>query len=211
MSPAPSIVSISAEEWRRRAAEVMPGGVNSPVRSFGAVGGNPPIVTSGLGARLRTSDGTELIDFVSSWGAIILGHAHDSVVAAVHDAVARGTSFGLTTSAEIELAELICELVPSIEVVRMVNSGTEATASVLRLARAATGRSAVVKFEGCYHGHSDAFLVKGGSGMATFGHPSSPGVPTGAAADTRVARYNDLQSVEDLLTDGGVEIGRAHV
>ena len=141
----------------------MPGGVNSPVRAFRAVGGNPVFVESGNGARLRTVDGDEPIDFIASWGAQILGHADPEVVDAVSAALTRGTSFGVSTTAEIELAELICELVPSVDVVRMVNSGTEATASVVRLARAATGRQALVKFEGCYHGHSDPFLVRAGS------------------------------------------------
>ncbi|CAN5306603.1 glutamate-1-semialdehyde 2,1-aminomutase [soil metagenome] len=195
---------LSSEGWYRRATEVMPGGVNSPVRAFRAVGGIPPFIDSGDGARLRTVGGEELIDFIASWGALILGHAHAEVVDAIQGAVARGTSFGVPTTAEVELAELICWLVPSVEVVRMVNSGTEATASALRLARAATGRPAVIKFEGCYHGHSDAFLVKAGSGLATFGEPSSPGVPLGTTSDTRVARYNDLDSVRELLADGGV-------
>ena len=195
---------LGAGEWYRRATEVMPGGVNSPVRAFLAVGGIPPFIESGSGAWLRTVDGEELIDFIASWGALILGHAHPEVVEAIREAVGRGTSFGVPTTAEVELAELICSLVPSVEVVRLVNSGTEATASTLRLARAATGRSAVVKFEGCYHGHADAFLVKAGSGLATFGEPSSPGVPLGTSADTRVARYNDLDSVSELLADGRV-------
>ena len=193
-----------SEDWYRRATEVMPGGVNSPVRAFLAVGGTPPFIESGEGARLRTVGGEELIDFVASWGALILGHAHPEVVEAIRQAAGRGTSFGVPTVAEVEIAELICSLVPSVDVVRMVNSGTEATASALRLARAATGRSAVIKFEGCYHGHSDAFLVKAGSGLATFGEPSSPGVPAGTTADTRVARYNDLDSVSALMADGRV-------
>jgi glutamate-1-semialdehyde 2,1-aminomutase len=182
----------------------MPGGVNSPVRAFRAVGGVPPFIESGLGARLKTVDGTELIDFVGSWGATILGHAHPEVVEAVREAIGRGTSFGMPTTSEVELAELICSLVHSVDVVRMVNSGTEATASTVRLARAVTGRSAVIKFEGCYHGHSDGFLVKAGSGPATFGEPSSPGVPLGTTSETRVARYNDLESVSGLMGDGRV-------
>ncbi|MEX1126324.1 MAG: glutamate-1-semialdehyde 2,1-aminomutase [Acidimicrobiia bacterium] len=195
---------LRSDQWYRRATEVMPGGVNSPVRAFRAVGGTPPFIESGRGAHLRTVEGEELIDFIASWGALILGHAHPEVVEAIREAVGRGTSFGMPTIAEVELAELICSLVPSVEVVRMVNSGTEATASTLRLARAATGRPAVIKFEGCYHGHTDAFLVKAGSGLATFGEPSSPGVPSGTASDTRVARYNDLDSVSELLADGRV-------
>ena len=204
MSLTSSPPTVDAETWQRRASEVMPGGVNSPVRAFRAVGGAPPFVESGRGARLSTVDGRELVDFIASWGAQILGHAHPEVVEAVQKAVTRGTSFGVSTTAEVELAELICELVPSVEVVRMVNSGTEATASALRLARAATSRQAVIKFEGCYHGHSDPFLVKAGSGLATFGVPSSPGVPNGTAAETRVARYNDLGSVAALLADHAV-------
>jgi glutamate-1-semialdehyde 2,1-aminomutase len=190
--------------WHERAAAVMPGGVNSPVRAFRAVGGTPPFIASARGARLLTVDGVELIDFIASWGALILGHAHPEVVEAVKRATDQGTSFGVPTTDEVELAELVCSLMPAVEVMRMVNSGTEATASVLRLARAATGRAGVIKFEGCYHGHSDSFLVKAGSGLATFGEPSSPGVPPAAAADTRVARYNDLDSVAQHLGDGGV-------
>jgi glutamate-1-semialdehyde 2,1-aminomutase len=194
----------TSEQWYRRATDVMPGGVNSPVRAFRGVGGAPPFIESGRGARLRTIDGAELIDFIASWGALVIGHAHPEVVEAINRAVGNGTSFGMPTTNEVELAELICSLVPSVDVVRMVNSGTEATASTLRLARAATGSPAVIKFEGCYHGHTDAFLVKAGSGLATFGEPSSPGVPLGTASDTRVARYNDLDSVAELLADGRV-------
>jgi len=195
---------LRSDQWYRRATEVMPGGVNSPVRAFLAVGGTPPFIESGRGAYLRTVEGDELIDFIASWGALILGHAHPDVVGPIRDAVGRGTSFGVPSAAEVELAELVCSLVPSVEVVRMVNSGTEATASTLRLARAATGRPAVIKFEGSYHGHADPFLVKAGSGLATFGEPSSPGVPVGTTSDTRVARYNDLDSVSELLADGQV-------
>jgi len=186
--------------WQRRAMDVMPGGVNSPVRAFRSVGGDPVLVASGNGARLKTVEGDEPIDFIASWGAQILGHAHPEIIDAVRAALSRGTSFGISTTAEIELAELVCELVPSIDVVRMVNSGTEATASAVRLARAATGRQALVKFEGCYHGHSDPFLVRAGSGLATFGEPSSPGVPPGTVSDTLIARYNDLDSVSALLS-----------
>ena len=182
----------------------MPGGVNSPVRAFRSVGGNPPFAESGRGAYLKTVDGDGLIDFVASWGALILGHARPEVVEAIENAARAGSSFGVSTAAEVELAELICSLVPSIEMVRLVNSGTEATASALRLARAATGLSAVIKFEGCYHGHADAFLVRAGSGLATFGEPSSPGIPANISAHTRVARFNDLDSVAELLADGQV-------
>ncbi len=195
---------VLADHWNQRAAVVMPGGVNSPARAFGAVGGAPLFAESGSGAYLRTIDGEDLIDFIASWGALILGHAHPEVVAAVRDAAGKGASFGVSTTAEVELAELICHLVPSVEVVRLVNSGTEATASAVRLARAATGRSVVIKFEGGYHGHADPFLVSAGSGLATFGEPSSPGVPVGTISDTRVARYNDLTSVSNLIEDGEV-------
>ena len=190
--------------WYQRARRVMPGGVNSPVRAFRAVGGDPPFVVEGRGARVRTADGRELIDFIASWGALILGHAHPLVVEAVRRTAERGTSFGLPTPGEVELAEVVGRLMPSVEVMRMVSSGTEATASAVRLARAATGAAAIVKFEGCYHGHADGFLVRAGSGPATFGQPDSPGVPAGTVADTLVAPYNDLRSVEALLGANGV-------
>jgi glutamate-1-semialdehyde 2,1-aminomutase len=191
-------------DWYERASRVMPGGVNSPVRAFRAVGGEPPFAAEARGARIITTDGRELIDFIASWGALILGHARPEVVAAIQEAAAAGSSYGIPTPAEVELAELIVELVPSIEVVRMVNSGTEATASAIRLARAATGRPGIVKFAGCYHGHADPFLVQAGSGLATFGTPSSPGVPERTVADTRVATYNDLDSVGSHLAAGDV-------
>ncbi|MFQ5523729.1 MAG: glutamate-1-semialdehyde 2,1-aminomutase [Acidimicrobiia bacterium] len=191
-------------EWFRRASTVMPGGVNSPVRAFRAVGGSPPFVGSARGAVVTTVDGEEFVDLVASWGALILGHAHPEIVAAVEEAARRGTSFGLPTPGEVELAELICELVPSLEVVRMVNSGTEATASAVRVARGVTGRDGIVKFEGCYHGHADSFLVRAGSGAATFGEPDSPGVPASTVADTHIARFNDLDSVERAFSEGGI-------
>lgn len=191
----------ASETWMRRAEAVMPGGVNSPVRAFKSVGGTAPFVTAGRGGRLHTVDGGELIDLVASWGALILGHAEPRVVAAIEDTISRGTSFGMPTAGEVELAELIRDLVPSIDVVRMVNSGTEATSSLLRIARAATERDVVVKFEGCYHGHGDSFLVKAGSGLATYGEPSSPGVARATASDTRVARFNDLESVDQVVSE----------
>ena len=194
----------TSERWFERARAVMPGGVNSPVRAFGAVGGNPPFVASATGSVLTTVDGDELIDFISSWGALILGHADPDVVSALTDAVAKGTSFGVPTAAEVELAELIVSMVPGIEVVRLVNSGTEASASAIRLARAATGRDSIVKFEGCYHGHADPFLVRAGSGLATLGEPDSPGVPPATVADTRIGRFNDLDSVDRALAPGDV-------
>jgi glutamate-1-semialdehyde 2,1-aminomutase len=190
--------------WYERAVGVMPGGVNSPVRAFGAVGGNPPFVASASGARLETVDGEELIDFIASWGALILGHADPTVVAAIEGAARRGTSFGLPTPQEVELAELVTRLIPSIDVLRMVNSGTEATASAIRVARAATGRPGIIKFEGCYHGHADPFLVKAGSGLATMGEPDSLGVPPAAVVDTHIARFNDLESVERAFAGASV-------
>ncbi len=187
-----------------RAVELMPGGVNSPVRAFKAVGGEPPFIASASGPYLSTVDGDDLIDFISSWGAIILGHAEPSVVEAISTAAANGTSYGVPTLGELEFAEQVTTMVPSIEMMRMVNSGTEATASALRLARGATGRDVVVKFEGCYHGHADAFLVKAGSGAATLGEPDSPGVPEGTASTTRIVRFNDLASVSAAMAQGDV-------
>jgi glutamate-1-semialdehyde 2,1-aminomutase len=193
--------SSESRAWYERAQAVMPGGVNSPVRAFKAVGGTPPFITAASGARVRTVDGEQLIDFISSWGALILGHARAEIVEQVEAAARGGTSYGIPTVAEVELAELITALVPSIDVVRMVNSGTEATASTIRLARAATGRQSIIKFEGCYHGHADPFLAKAGSGLATFGEPSSPGVPDSTVAGTRIARFNDLASVREQLDE----------
>lgn len=191
-------------EWYERALRVMPGGVNSPVRAFRAVGGAPPFVVSASGARVTTADGDVLIDVISSWGALIFGHADPTITDAIVGAARSGTSYGVPSVVEVELAELICELVPSVEVVRMVNSGTEATASALRVARAVTGRDAVVKFAGCYHGHADPFLVRAGSGAATFGLPDGPGVPEAAVSDTRIARFNDLRSVTEAIAPGDV-------
>lgn len=174
------------------------------MRAFRAVGGSPLFAASGQGPHITTIEGDRYIDFIASWGALILGHAHPVIVEAVRDAAARGTSFGVPTTAEVELAELVCELVPSIEVARMVNSGTEATASAIRVARAVTGRAGLVKFEGNYHGHADPFLVKAGSGAAHLGVPDSPGVPPATVADTRVARYNDLDSVDEIMESGDI-------
>ena len=180
----------------QRAREAIPGGVNSPVRAFGSVGGDPLFLLRAEGARVFDADGNEYLDFVGSWGPMILGHNQEGIRRAVYEALKQGTSFGAPTTGEIELAELVVEMVPSVEVVRMVNSGTEATMSAVRLARAATGRPKMVKFRGGYHGHADAFLVEAGSGAATLGVPSSPGVTSGAAQDTLVAEYNDLASVQ---------------
>ncbi len=183
----------------QRARKSIPGGVNSPVRAFGSVGGDPLFIVRAQGARVTDADGNDYLDFVGSWGPMILGHNHEEIRRAVYEALKLGTSFGAPTTREIELAELVVELVPSVEVVRLVNSGTEATMSALRLARAATGRPKVVKFRGGYHGHADAFLVEAGSGAATLGVPSSPGVTPGAAQDTLLADYNDLASVQSLF------------
>lgn len=179
---------------------VIPGGVNSPVRAFAAVGGDPLFIDHGNGAHIWDIDGNEFIDYVLSWGPLILGHAHPTVVAAISEAAAAGTSFGAPTERETALAEIVTSLVPGAESVRFVSSGTEATMSAIRLARAATGRPKVIKFHGCYHGHADLLLVQAGSGVATLGLPNSPGVPPPATADTLVARYNDLASVEALMT-----------
>lgn len=189
-----------------RARRVIPGGVNSPVRAFRAVGGDPPFLASGQGSRVTDADGRTYIDYVGSWGPMLFGHADPDVLEAVTAVARRGTSFGAPTEAEVELAERIVAMVPSVEKVRLVNSGTEATMSAVRLARGATGRDRIIKFEGCYHGHGDAFLIKAGSGAATFGVPSSPGVPAGTARDTLTAPYNDLASVEELLAGNAGQV-----
>jgi glutamate-1-semialdehyde 2,1-aminomutase len=191
-----------SEELMRRAEELFPGGVSSPVRAFGAVGGTPRVIERAYGSRLWDVDGNELIDYVGSWGPAILGHAHPSVVAAIVAAAERGTSYGAPTPAELELAELIVAAMPSIERLRFVSSGTEAAMSAIRLARAATGRDRIVKMAGGYHGHADALLVQAGSGAT--GMPASAGVTAGAARDTLVAPYNDLDAVERLLALGDV-------
>ena len=185
------------------AKEHMPGGVNSPVRSFANVGGNPPFIARAEGAKIYDIDGNEYIDYVGSWGPMVVGHAHPQVVKALQEAVTRGTSYGAPTLLETELAKLVQSVYPSIEVIRMVNSGTEATMSALRLARGYTGRDKIIKFIGCYHGHSDSLLVSAGSGLATFGVPSSPGVTKGTAADTITVPYNDADAIRAVMEREG--------
>src|SRR2546425_4410669 len=175
-----------------RAQKTIPGGVNSPVRAFRAVGGTPPFIVRGKGSRIWDADGREYVDYVGSWGPLVLGHADREVVAAVREAAGHGLSFGAPTEREIEMAELLARFVPGLELVRLVSSGTEATMAALRLARGATGRSRIVKFEGCYHGHADSLLVKAGSGALTLGNPSSAGVTPETAAHTLVLDYNDV-------------------
>ncbi|MFO7246838.1 MAG: glutamate-1-semialdehyde 2,1-aminomutase [Thermaerobacter sp.] len=189
--------------WFERARRAMPGGVNSPVRAFGAVGGVPPFIRRGRGPRIEDEDGNTYIDYVLSWGPLILGHAPEVVTAALAEAAAEGTSFGAPTRWEALLAEELCDAVPGLEMVRLVNSGTEAAMSALRLARAYTGRSRIVKFAGCYHGHADSLLVEAGSGVATLGIPGTPGVTAGAAADTISLPYNDIDAVEQAFAAYG--------
>ena len=189
-----------------RAQRVIPGGVNSPVRAFRAVGGTPRFIRRAQGAYLWDVEGRRYIDYIGSWGPMILGHGHPAVLEAVHKAAADGLSFGAPTEAETELAELIVGLVPSVEQVRLVSSGTEAGMSAIRLARGVTGRTAIVKFEGCYHGHADALLVKGGSGLATFGHPTSAGVPPEVVQHTWVLEYNNVAQLEQAFAERGGEI-----
>ena len=194
------------EELFARAQRTIPAGVNSPVRAFRSVGGTPRFFVRGEGAHLWDADGRRYLDYVGSWGPAIVGHAHPAVVAAVQEAARHGVSFGAPTEAEIEMAETLCRLVPSLEMVRLVSSGTEATMSALRLARGYTGRSKIVKFEGCYHGHGDSLLVKAGSGALTFGQPSSAGVPPAIANETIVLPYNDLAAVEAAFAAEGRDI-----
>lgn len=189
-----------------RAKEIMPGGVSSPVRDFSAVGGQPLFIDRGEGPYLFDVDGNRYIDYVQSWGPLILGHSHQKVVSALQDALERGTSFGAPCQLEIRLAELIQTFMPQVEMLRFVNSGTEATMSALRLARAFSKRDKIIKFEGCYHGHADLLLVQAGSGVATLGLPDSPGVPSATVEDTLVARYNDIDSVQGLFDNFPEEI-----
>jgi glutamate-1-semialdehyde 2,1-aminomutase len=191
-------LTTSNAKLRDRARQLMPGGVSSPVRAFRAVGGGPPFIVAGDGARVGDADGREYIDLICSWGPLIAGHAHPQVVEAVAKQAARGTSYGMPTPGEVELAEVICAALPSVEMIRFVSSGTEATMSALRLARAATGRDPVLKFAGCYHGHADALLAKAGSGVATLGLPDSAGVPAATAAGTITVPFNDVAAVEQV-------------
>jgi glutamate-1-semialdehyde 2,1-aminomutase len=195
-----------SDELFERARRVIPGGVNSPVRAFRAVGGTPPFIVRGEGATTYDADGNTYLDYVQSWGAAILGHADPRIVDAVTAAATKGTSFGAPTPGEVELAERLCAAVPSVEKVRLVSSGTEATMSAVRLARGFTGRVKIVKFAGCYHGHADGLLARAGSGVATFGLPDSPGVTEGQAAGTIVAPFNDLGAVEEVFDKAGDHI-----
>lgn len=188
------------------AQKVIPGGVNSPVRAFKAVGGTPVFVEKASGAYLYDVDGNKLIDYINSWGPMILGHAYPKVVNAVTEKAKKGTSFGMPTEIETEIASLAVSMVPNIDKIRFVNSGTEACMSAIRLARGFTGKDKIIKFAGCYHGHSDSFLIQAGSGAVTFGTPNSPGVTKGTAKDTLLARYNDLHNVADLISENNNEI-----
>jgi glutamate-1-semialdehyde 2,1-aminomutase len=194
------------EQLFERAQRVIPGGVNSPVRAFRAVGGTPRFITRAQGPHFWDAEGKRYIDYIGSWGPMILGHGHPAVLEAVHRAVDEGLSYGAPTEREIELAEAIVALVPGLEQVRLVSSGTEAAMSAIRLARGATGRSKLIKFEGCYHGHADALLVKAGSGLATFGHPTSAGVPAEVVQHTLVLRYNDVEQLEAAFAEHGREL-----
>ncbi len=193
-------------ELFEQAVKLLPGGVNSPVRAFNAVGGQPFFVDRAQGPYVWDADGNRYIDYVCSWGPLILGHSHPDVMEAVISAARKGTSFGAPHEGEITLAQEVCRMMPSVELVRMVNSGTEATMSAVRLARGFTGRSKIVKFEGCYHGHADSFLIKAGSGAATFGVPNSPGVTESTVSDTLIAAYNDLETVAEQFETHGDDI-----
>lgn len=189
-----------------RAKKVIPGGVNSPVRAFKAVGGDPVFIRNAQGAYLFDEDGNKYVDLINSWGPMILGHAHPLVEEAVREALSASPSYGAPTGREVEMAELVCSMVPSVEKVRMVNSGTEATMSAIRVARGFTGRDKIIKMEGCYHGHGDSFLIAAGSGALTFGTPDSPGVTKGTAKDTLIASFNNLEAIEKLIRENKDEI-----
>ena len=189
-----------------QAERLMPGGVNSPVRAFRAVGGEPVVIESAVGCRIRDVDGNEYIDYIGSWGPMLLGHAHEHVIESVEKAVRSGLSFGATNPCEVELAELIVGMVPSVEKVRLVNSGTESTMSAVRLARGYTGRHDIIKFEGCYHGHSDCLLAKAGSGAMTLALPDSAGVPPAVTQNTIILPYNDLEALQKVFAEKGAQI-----
>jgi glutamate-1-semialdehyde 2,1-aminomutase len=199
-------VSVRSREAYERACTVLPGGVNSPARAFGAVGGHPLFISRGEGPWIFDIDGNRYIDYIGSWGPLILGHAAPRVLHALGETLARGTTFGAPTESETQLAELIIDAVPSIEIVRMVNSGTEAAMSAIRLARGFTGRDLIIKFAGCYHGHVDSLLVQAGSSATTLGVPNSPGIPAGCTADTLVLRYNDVEQLADVFKAQGDRI-----
>ncbi len=196
-----AVVTTESQAIMARARQLFPGGVNSPVRAFGGVGGEPFVVQRGEGPYIWDADGNRYIDYVLSWGPLVLGHAAPAVLDAVHDAMQRGTSFGIPTGLEVQLAELIVTRMPHIEMLRFTSSGTEAAMSIARVARAATGREAILKFDGCYHGHADSFLVKAGSGVATLNLPNSPGVPAALAALTYTAPFNDLDAVRAIARE----------
>src|SRR5215831_5978147 len=196
----------TSEQLFQRAQQSIPGGVNSPVRAFKSVGGTPLFIKKAKGAYLYDADGNKYIDYIASWGPMILGHAHEEVVQAIRERANLSTSYGAPTELEIEIAELIKEMVPNVDLIRMVSSGTEACMSAIRLARGYTGRNKIIKFEGCYHGHADSFLVKAGSGLATFNIQTVPGVTAGVANDTLTCAYNDLNAVERLVEKNRNEI-----
>jgi len=197
---------VRSQHLFKEAQRLLPGGVNSPVRAFRSVGGIPPFIDSARGAYIRDIDGNKYIDYVGSWGPIILGHAHPEIIRAIRESGKRGTSFGAPTALEIALAKKVIKFYPSIKMVRMVNSGTEAVMSAVRAARAWTGRDTIVKFDGCYHGHADHLLVRAGSGAITLGTPDSKGVPRSFSSATLVAQYNDIGSLKKLLTSKGKQI-----